>query len=98
MLAVNLLKTDEFQEALYLLKKSKELIELIQQDRNDKGLSTCHNNLAIYYKKRGQLKNALIHLEKSIEIESKFDVFTPDNKEMHKREQEYRKTISGLSR
>ena len=53
MLSINLLKIDQFDDALWLLHKSKDLTEYSQNGTNSKSLAMSHNNLACYYKKRG---------------------------------------------
>jgi len=43
----------------------------------------AYNNLACYYKKCGKLRTALQYLEKALEIESKFNVYAKDSKQLH---------------
>jgi tetratricopeptide (TPR) repeat protein len=56
------------------------------------------NNLACYYKKRGQLRTALTYLERALDIESKFDVYAPDSKKMHADLVQYKETLEGIGR
>ena len=46
MLAVNLLKEEQFQRSLELLRRGEVLAE-----NNDHGLAMTYNNLACYYRK-----------------------------------------------
>jgi hypothetical protein len=55
---VNLLKVEKFEEAEALLQKSMKM-----SANNEKGLAMTYNNMAIYYRKKGHLRNALISLE-----------------------------------
>lgn len=66
MLAINLLKEQDYEQAIGLLRKSEALAE-----NNDVGLAMTYNNLACYYRKLGHLRSALIYLEKALDIESK---------------------------
>jgi len=66
MLAVNLLKEEQFGKSLELLRRGEALAE-----NNDHGLAMTYNNLACYYRKLGHLRSALIYLEKALEIESR---------------------------
>lgn len=68
LLAVNLLKVEKYEQAEALLHKSKEMAA-----NNEKGLAMTFNNLAIYYRKKGHLRNALISLESALDIESKHE-------------------------
>jgi len=45
-MAINLLKEEDFAQALDLLKRSEELAE-----NNEHGLGMTYNNLACYYRK-----------------------------------------------
>eukprot|EP00347_Sterkiella_histriomuscorum_P006593 403352176 len=64
VLAIELLKTQQFQRAHELLKKSELLCE-----NNDYGRAMTYNNFACYYRKQGKLRSALQYLEKALEIE-----------------------------
>jgi tetratricopeptide (TPR) repeat protein len=66
MLAIALLKDQDYQQAHDLLMKSQTLAE-----NNTHALAMTYNNLACYYRKLGHLRSALIYLEKALDLEKK---------------------------
>ena len=67
MLAINLLKQEDYKESLAYLEKSQRLAA-----NNELGLAMTYNNLACFYKKRGRFRTALSFLEKALDIEQRF--------------------------
>ena len=64
---------------MFFLEKS---LFLSKEVRNRKAQATTHNNLACHYRKKNQLRAALIHLEKALELEASLDVYKPETKEL----------------
>ena len=65
-LAMQYLQQDSFAAALHLLKKAEALA-----GRHKALLAITLNNLACYYRRRAQPKEALRYLLRALEIESK---------------------------
>jgi tetratricopeptide (TPR) repeat protein len=53
-------------------------MDLAQLLRNNKALAMTHNNMACHFRKKNQLRAALIHLEKALELEASLDVYKPE--------------------
>ena len=67
-IAMSSLQNDEFVECLKLLKKAEGLC---LNARNKPLLAITLNNIACYYRRRGQPKVALSHLHRALEIEAR---------------------------
>lgn len=65
------------QQAFNYVKKAEKLAE-----NNDKAKADAYNNLACYYRRIGKLRAALSYLEKTLDIETKYN-FTDKKAETH---------------